>query len=181
MKHITTYSGEDFEPLSAYPNPKQIHITDIAHSLSLMCRANGHFTTFFSVAQHCINCAVEAKARGLPERVQLACLLHDASEAYISDVTRPVKRCFPEYIEAESRLQNAIYCKFLRTPLSESELEQLEQIDNDMLVCEFNALMPKKVFDVIPTVSIRETFEFRDFTQVENEFLEMFKNLFSCN
>ena len=94
MDYISTYMGEDFTPLS--PNINQIYIEDIAHALSLMCRANGHFIRFYSVAQHSINCANEAKARGLSARVQTACLLHDGSEAYLSDVPRPVKRLLPE-------------------------------------------------------------------------------------
>jgi len=93
MEHITTYTGEDFKPLS--PDAKQIHIEDIAHALSLMCRANGHFVRFYSIAQHSINCAIEAKARGLSVKVQTACLLHDGSEAYLLDITRPVKEHLP--------------------------------------------------------------------------------------
>ena len=82
MEHITTYTGEDFTPLS--PSENLICIEDIAHALSMMCRANGHFVRFYSVAQHSINCAGEAKARGLSVKVQIACLLHDASEASLA-------------------------------------------------------------------------------------------------
>ena len=77
--YITTYSGIHMSPLA--PGEEEIHIRDIAHSLSLMVRANGHFPDFYSVGQHCIHCCEEAHARGYTERVQLACLLHDASEA----------------------------------------------------------------------------------------------------
>lgn len=50
----------------------------------------------------------------------------------------------------------------------------VELIDNDMLICEFGALMKKKVFDHLPTISSRPTYEFRDFIIVENEFLDIF-------
>ena len=90
MGYITTFTGEDFDPTE--PDINKIKIEDIAHALSLICRANGHFIRFYSVGQHCINCANEAKARGLPELIQFACLFHDASEAYISDITSPVKK-----------------------------------------------------------------------------------------
>ncbi len=99
---ITTYSGIHFTPAS--PRPEDISIYDIAHALSLLCRANGHFHEFFSVAAHAINCAEEAKARGYSPRVCLACLLHDASEAYLSDITRPVKAILPIYLEIEAVL-----------------------------------------------------------------------------
>ena len=82
MGCITTYSGEAFDP--AQPDSQKIHIADIAHALSLLCRANGHFKRFYSVGQHCVNCALEAQARGYRPQVQLACLLHDASEAYLA-------------------------------------------------------------------------------------------------
>ena len=60
--YITTIGGRRFDPVD--PAQEDIDITDIAHSLSLICRANGHFREFFSVARHCINCAREAEARG---------------------------------------------------------------------------------------------------------------------
>ena len=89
LSFITTYSKLRFDPVD--PDPESIKIEDIAHSLSLLCRANGHFKRFFSVAQHSLNCCREAKARDYSEKIQHACLLHDASEAYLSDITRPVK------------------------------------------------------------------------------------------
>ena len=88
--YITTYTGKHFEPSN--PDPEMIRIEDIAHALSLICRGNGHVKTFWSVGQHCINCAKEAWARGLSNRMVLACLLHDASECYMSDIPRPFKR-----------------------------------------------------------------------------------------
>ena len=172
MEHITTYTGEDFTPLA--PDANQIHIEDIAHALSLMCRANGHFVRFYSVAKHSINCANEAKARGFSAKVQIACLLHDASEAYLSDITRPVKNNLPNYREIEKRLQDIIYVKFLGSDLTEDEAVYVEQIDHDMLVCEFNALMRKKVFDDYPEISSSPFFEFNGFTEVKNEFLKVF-------
>ena len=172
MEHITTYTGEDFTPLA--PDANQIHIKDIAHALSLMCRANGHFVRFYSVAQHSINCANEAKARGLSAKVQIACLLHDASEAYLSDITRPVKNHLPNYREIEKRLQDMIFDKFLGSALTEDEAVHVEHIDHDMLVCEFNVLMKKKVFDECPDMSSKPSFDFLAFDECENEFLIIF-------
>ena len=64
--YITTYTEEHFYPTN--PDPDKLKPEDIAHSLSLQCRGNGHVKVFFSVAQHCINCAKEAEARGLSPR-----------------------------------------------------------------------------------------------------------------
>lgn len=90
MSYITTYTGKHFDPVN--PDASLLCIEDIAHALSLLCRGNGHVQTFFSVGQHCIACAKEAQARGLSARLILACLLHDASECYMSDVPRPFKQ-----------------------------------------------------------------------------------------
>ncbi|MCL2009423.1 MAG: hypothetical protein FWG71_02610 [Synergistaceae bacterium] len=175
MEHITTYMGKDFTLL--VPSVNQIHIEDIAHALSLMCRANRHFIRFYSVAQHSINCANEAKARGLSERVQIACLLHNASEAYLPDITRLVKAHLSKYLEIEKRLQDTIYNKFLGSPLSENEAVHVDQIDHDVLVCEFNALMTKKVFDDCPIIIGKLSFEFCGFAEIEKEFLEIFRGI----
>ena len=68
-EHISTFSGVHFAPLA--PHREDILVADIAHALSLMTRANGHFPEFYSVAQHCLDCAAEAKAEGLTERSSL--------------------------------------------------------------------------------------------------------------
>lgn len=96
---ILTYTKVSFNPLEAVE--EDIRIEDIAHALSLLTRANGHCRHFYSVAQHSIACCREARSRGYSARVQLGCLLHDASESYISDITRPVKINLPEYTEIE--------------------------------------------------------------------------------
>ena len=110
-----------------------IRIQDIAHALSLICRGNGHVQTFWSVGEHCICCAKEAAARGFSERMILACLLHDASECYLSDVPAPFKKELPEYQERENRLLSMIYKKFLGSDLAEEEQIQLKEIDRAML------------------------------------------------
>jgi len=173
MEHIVTYKGERFTPLD--PDIEQIHIEDIAHSLSLLCRANGHIDYFFSIAQHAINCANEAKTRSFSTRVQLACLIHDASEAYISDITRPVKMYLTEYKVIEKRLQDVIYTRFLGAPLPEDEFNQMNQIDDDMLACELDVLMKnKKIFETIPKLLSKPSFEYRNQSEVETEFLKVY-------
>ena len=110
-EYITTYTGKHFRPLE--PDPQLIKIEDIAHALSMICRGNGHVKTFWSVGEHCICCAREAAERGMSERMILACLLHDASECYMSDVPRPFKKELPEYQKWEDHLLSLIYEKFL--------------------------------------------------------------------
>lgn len=173
--YILTYTKTKFYPLE--PIKEDINIIDIAHSLSLLTRANGHFQHFYSVAQHCVNCAKEAKARGLSERVQLGCLLHDASESYISDLTRPVKQNLPEYFIIEERLQGTIYEWFGIGDLSEEEIQQIRDVDDAMLYYEFKELMDVDVFDIVPDIVMRHDFTLRGFQEVENEFISIFNKL----
>ena len=175
MEHIATYTGEDFNPLA--PNIHQIQLEDIAHALSMICRANGHFKHFYSVAQHSINCANEAKARGMSTKIQLACLLHDGSEAYVSDITRPVKKHLQRYLEIEEALQDMIYKKFLESVLTDEECVVVKQIDDDMLVCEFESMMDKNVFDRKACVNSEPSFTESDYKTVRNVFLYMASNL----
>ena len=70
MSYITTVTGKHFYPLN--PDQQNIDIEDIAHALSLICRANGHFRHFYSVAQHSLACAEEAAARGGRSRLLAA-------------------------------------------------------------------------------------------------------------
>ena len=175
MSEIMTCSKKMFDPV--HPKAELIDIMDIAHALSMLCRANGHFRSFYSVGQHCINCAREAKARGYSERVQLACLLHDASEASLSDVTRPVKAELPRYLEIEEPLQNCIWDKFLDTPLSSAEYDQVFLIDDNILAHEFINLMGAKIFETTPELSSEPEFSFTGFEQCQQEFLALFRKL----
>ncbi len=175
MSNITTYYNHHFNPTTAVPD--DIDIRDIAHSLSLLCRAGGHIPHFYSVAQHCLNCLCEAKHRELSTRVQLGCLLHDASEAYLSDITRPVKQCLPQYRVYEDRLQNIIFNKWISPPLTEEEKEQIFAIDDALLYHEFAILTGKHLFEQAPPLLGKPDFSFVDFEQAEQQFLTQFHNL----
>ena len=175
VSEIMTFTKKMFDPL--HPVAELIDIEDIAHALSMLCRANGHFKSFYSVAQHSINCMAEAKARGYSARIQLACLLHDASEAYLSDVTRPVKAELPRYKEIEAPLQEMIWNKFLGEPLSEQELIQVFQIDDAILAHEFLSLMDAQITDPTPKIISKPEFAFAGFEQSTREFLRLFRQL----
>ncbi len=176
MSYITTYRGIHFEPIC--PEENQLKIEDIAHSLSLICRANGHFTHFYSVASHCIACAREAAFRNLSARIQMACLLHDASEAYLSDVTRPIKHEMKRYLEVEEVLQEMIYGHFLGKVPTDEEREYIREIDDDMLSYEFHALMPEDLLgDRYKKIGCEMNMEFRMMDEVEKEFLVLFTKL----
>lgn len=87
--------------------PSDIDINDIIYSLSNQCRFNGHCNSFFSVAHHSVMvadlCSNENAFQGL---------LHDASEAYISDIPAPFKKFLPDYENMEEAIQDCIYTKY---------------------------------------------------------------------
>lgn len=175
MSEILTYTKKMFDPL--HPKAELIDIADIAHALSMLCRANGHFKTFYSVAQHSINCMKEAQTCGYSRRIQLACLLHDASEAYLSDITRPVKAELPKYKEIESPLQDLIWEKFLGTPLVENERDLVFAIDDAILAHEFLNLMDTQLTPDIPEIFSKPNFTFDRFEATQQEFLACFQQL----
>lgn len=169
---IHTYKGMEFDPTN--PEEEKILTEDIAHALSLMCRANGHFKSFYSVAQHSVNCAEEAAARGYSKRVQLACLLHDASEAYLSDITRPVKEKFTQYHAFEEKLQNMIYSKWICGGLSDEERACVKSVDDAILYSEFLHFVNMEVFEEKPDVFSVPQFDFGGFEETEQKFLNAF-------
>mgnify|MGYP004599253743 FL=1 len=175
MNWINTYTEKYFDVMD--PDPDLIDIRDVAHSLSLQCRGNGHVKSFFSVAQHCVNCCREAAARGCSRRVTLACLLHDASEAYMCDIPRPVKKLLPQYIEHENKLLDIIYTKYLGSKLTDEEQKQVKQIDDDMLYYDLTVLLNMDIDQEEPDTHIHIDFEPVPFEKVENEYLSLFYGL----
>jgi hypothetical protein len=93
---ITTYTGRRIDLRD--PQPDQIDIVDIAHSLSMLCRFTGHTRSFFSVAQHSV-----WVARSVPHELRLSGLLHDAHEAYLGDWSTPLKESLSAPARAELR------------------------------------------------------------------------------
>jgi len=105
--------GKLIDPFN--PDPELIGLVDIAHSLSNICRWNGHTMRFYSVAEHCIFVSGLVESR----EDKLAALLHDASEAYIADLVRPVKYRMEKYLDLEFELMLVISRKFgFQYPLS---------------------------------------------------------------
>lgn len=105
MTWILTQSGQQFDLLR--PTASMIKPVDIAHALSRLCRFNGHTRTHYSVAQHSL-----IVASLVPVEHQLVALLHDATEAYIGDMTRPLKQVLPEYQYVEQQIWLAVCERF---------------------------------------------------------------------
>lgn len=171
MSWITTSTGLHLDPL--HPDVQLIRLDDIAHALSRICRGGGHVRGFYSVAQHCIACEKEAEARGLSVRVRLACLLHDAAEAYLLDIPRPLKAQMPQYAEAEKGLLRVILSLYFEPPLSEEERSAVKDIDDDMMSWEFHCQMPEESSDRWKKLAVLPDCVFRPFDETESEYMRL--------
>lgn len=128
---IQTYTGRQFWPLD--PKPEEIFIEDIAHALSMKCRYGGHTRCFYSVAEHSV-----LVARQLPGKLKLAGLLHDASEAYLADVPRPLKKCLSGFHHIERAIEEAVAERFgLQGPWA----DEVHKVDDQLLATEKAAIM----------------------------------------
>lgn len=117
------------------PKPEQIDIYDIAYALSMKCRFNGQCNQFYSVADHSLRVSSL-----LPIELALGGLLHDANEAYLPDIPRPVKELVPEYKKVENLTELAIFKKF-GINLGLQDMIRIKIADNLMLATEGRDLM----------------------------------------
>lgn len=135
---IRTFSGKWMNVFEL--DESMICIEDIAHALSNQCRFGGHLPKFYSVAQHSIMCSVI-----VPQEHKLAALMHDASEAYLLDVPRPIKKCLLNYAEIENDLMSMIAYKYgFQWPLH----NDVKHADELMLQKEWNELVLGKPSDL---------------------------------
>ena len=130
---IQTFTGKRFTPSA--PQAELFDIRDIAHSLSMLCRYNGHCKTFYSVAEHSVRvsrvCAPDEQRWGL---------LHDLGEAYLGDMPRPIKTHFPLFVEIEDALLRVAAGVFdLSWPMPAG----VKVADDVLLYTEFRDLMVK--------------------------------------
>lgn len=133
--YITTFTGRQVV-LNA-PTPEMIDLEDIIHALSHICHFAGHTIEFFSVAQHSV-----CVARIVPPELRKWALFHDAAEAYIGDVSRPLKQMLTHgVLSSDPRSYKSIEREFLRVIAQKFELEwpepsQLKRYDDAILALE---------------------------------------------
>ena len=122
MSWIETYTHRKVNPFEIKED--DINISDIAHSLSMLCRFNGHCHEFYCVADHSIRCLelfekmIErgdlkanhgASTYSVSAQLYLYILLHDAEEAYTSDMPRPIKQNLPEFVAIGKSVSEAVF------------------------------------------------------------------------
>lgn len=123
---IRTYSGDRFY----FKDPKMgtRAIDDIAHALSNLCRYSGHVSRFYSVAEHSVYVSQIVESKSKDPMDAYWGLMHDASEAYLTDLPTPLKRMLPDYIEMEIRTMEEITKTFGLDPLMPQVVKQADHI-----------------------------------------------------
>jgi uncharacterized protein len=138
---IRTFTGKYVHPLDMKPD--DVDIEDIGHALARLCRYNGHCGGFISVARHSIWVSQE-----LPDELKLWGLLHDAPEAYLGDMTRPVKRqeAMEEFRAADERLEEVIAEKFglvypMPRAVHDADMYVFSEIEKPQLATYFGSIL----------------------------------------
>ena len=130
--YVSTFLGNRF--YFCAPRIDDVHIEDIAHGLAFQCRFNGQTRSFYSVAQHSL-----LVASLVPLRLRLTALLHDAAEAYLGDMVKPLKQCFPEFSEMEAKVMTIIGKRFGIEAFTDPAIKRADMI---ALATEKRDLMP---------------------------------------
>ena len=137
--YICTYLGNRFYPLDGRID--SIHLEDIAHGLAYQCRFNGQTSEFYSIAQHSL-----MVADLVPPELRLAALLHDASEAYLGDVVKPLKALLPNYKDIEKNVE-VLIARHFGIPLEIMFDPRIKEADMIALATEKRDLMPHSAED----------------------------------
>ena len=150
---IETFTGKRFGFLD--PQLDEIHVYDIANALSKSCRYVGHVSDFYSVAEHCCHLYDYYRAnetrighddeQGVNYRLRArTILLHDASEAYLADIARPVKKILPDYQKLEAKIEALLAQKFnLLYPFP----AWVKEMDTRILLDERKMLQPFATYE----------------------------------
>ena len=167
---IETYTQKRFNIFNFTRD--DISLLDIAHSLALQCRYNGHCKKFYSVAEHsCLMSSYVYVIHGRP--AGLYALLHDASEAYLCDLPRPIKPHLKEYYQIESRIQEAIEQKYVGK-IPNAVRAYIKVLDSRILLDEKAVLMGNNIPWNLPGQPLNVEIKNWDWRKAEMEFLKQF-------
>lgn len=166
---IMLHSGAWFDFGS--PRASNFTIEDIGHGLAHICRYAGQCKSFYSVAEHSL--LVSDVAKG----AEFEALLHDAAEAFLGDITRPLKQMLPQYKKIEAEVEAAILARFgVLGPLT----AEVKRADLRVLAAEQQQIMPEgtdgwlRQQNIIPAAI---TVRYLSPAQAKREWLDRFEEL----
>lgn len=172
---VHTASGRRFWPLD--PRPEEVYVIDIASALSKLCRFNGHCRKFYSVCDHSIRVTEIVERRGGSADEQLWALLHDAGEAYVGDMTRPMKNSSEMgevYKTVENNILRVVMGKFGLGP----DMPKIVRLADDvMLATEARDLMRDASDWHFEELPLEERISPRSPREAKGEFVLMFNDL----
>ena len=177
---IETFTGRMVTPM--VPDPATLSIIDIAYALANKCRYSGHTAMFYSVAEHSVIMTQFALNRGDREGARWA-LLHDAVEAYIPDVPRPLKPFLVGWAEIEETMERAVIAHFgfgeTIFRLTPETMAQVKNLDTRILLREAEVLLPSRGLNwKIPGDPLPVSIHGWTPAQARAEFLSIFTELF---
>jgi len=173
MNFIQTYTGKQFNFLD--PSIDSIDLFDIAHALSNLCRYSGHVKEFYSVAEHCVILSEYVMLQTSDPAQALYALMHDASEAYLVDIPRPIKSHLKGYIELEKQITDQVMKKFNLVHSSVADYGDTNIIKDESVLLHGN-LSWVNMYDHLGVNLYLWTPK-----EAENEFLKMFSKLRRTN
>jgi 5'-deoxynucleotidase YfbR-like HD superfamily hydrolase len=134
---VETYTGGGVDLFD--PDPATVSIEDIAAGLAHTCRFGGHCRRFYSVAEHSLYVHHEFPRE--EPRLRLLALLHDAGEAYVGDVPRPLKTEVEAFERVERQVLDAVWTGLGIEPPTDAEWERVMAADDRLLAYEADELL----------------------------------------
>lgn len=163
-----------------HPRPSDFTFADISGALSKICRYNGQIDRFYSVAEHCVHVLRQAEKDGAPLLTQRLALMHDSAEAFVGDVTRPLRKVLSSrFATLEAKLRRLIEAKYVW--MSPAQIKRhvghALHIDDEMLYAERRVIFG--ALDPLPDGFrlLRVDFQFWDCATAEREFVSKAQQL----
>ena len=146
-----TFTGRAIYPIDM--RAEDVDLKDIAHSLALQCRFTGHCLDFYSVADHSLRVCEQVQLQADDLDLLRWALLHDAAEAYMKDIPRPVKRSIDGWQAIELQIEAAIAERFGLSFFAEERIPSVvRHADSVLLATEARDLMapPPQAWEHLP-------------------------------